>query len=232
MQLQKLAALALAFASAASAGTQSVFSTQPGSTVIGAALSPSGTLFTAARDSNALFEYSSTCVPSTFATVSSPYGIAINSAGDIFVGANSGFNIDEYTPQGVESAFGTPGQEDFSLAVDASGDLFEGDVERQHLRIYSRRRPHHLCFRNRRGCRWTCLRRRRQSSRTESLNPASNPFGSFLPRAYKAPSLRGSICRKELWICRPLRRPNRARRFFSASGLYGSSSRNLADVGL
>ena len=138
------AVLALAYSSAASAGTiyvidslggdvysysstgvRSVFSNQVGTTEIGAAFNSSGTLFTAARDSNAIDEYSSTGAESVFASVTGPYGIAVNAAGDVFTGADDGGTIMEYTPSGAGSVFAT-GQQVYSLAFDSHGDLFEG----------------------------------------------------------------------------------------------------------
>ena len=138
------AALALAYSSAALAGTiyvvddsagdvysysstgvRSVFSTQVGFSDIGAAFNSSGTLFAAARDSGAIDEYSPTGVESVFASVASPYGLAVNSAGDVFTGASFGLNIIEFTPSGTASVFAT-GQQVYSLAFDSHGDLFEG----------------------------------------------------------------------------------------------------------
>lgn len=58
----------------------SVFSNQPGQTVIGIPFNSSGTLFGAAQ----------------------PYGLAIDASGDVFTGGNSSSQILEYGP--VEEA--------------------------------------------------------------------------------------------------------------------------------
>src|ERR1700704_330606 len=86
------------------AGVRTVFSNQPGSTVLQMAFDGAGNLFAAARDKNAIYEYSSAGVRSTFATVSSPYGLAIDSSGNVYTAANSG-TIMKYTPGGTGSVF-------------------------------------------------------------------------------------------------------------------------------
>jgi hypothetical protein len=110
----------------ASNGTPSVFSNQPGTTVIGMAFNSSGTLYAAARDSNAVYSYSLAGVRTTFATVTSPFGLAVDSFGDVFVGANFGASIVKYTPGGSSSVFAT-GTSVGAMTFDANGNLFESD---------------------------------------------------------------------------------------------------------
>lgn len=108
------------------AGTRSTFSNTPGTTAIGMAFNSSGTLYAAARDSNAVLKYTPAGVESTFFSVSSPYGLAVDSAGNVYTGANFGSSIIKITPGGSSSTFATGTGVD-SLAFDASGNLFEAD---------------------------------------------------------------------------------------------------------
>jgi sugar lactone lactonase YvrE len=109
-------------------GTPSVFSNQPGSTVIGMAFNSSGTLYAAARDSSAIYAYSPGGVRTTFATPSNPVGLAIDALGDIFTTTQfGGGQILEYTPQGASSVFANSANA-ASMAFDGSGNLYTGSL--------------------------------------------------------------------------------------------------------
>jgi sugar lactone lactonase YvrE len=108
------------------AGVRSTFSTNAGLTAIGMAFDSAGTLYAAARDSNAILKYTPAGVESTFASVTSPYGLAVDSSGNVYTGANSGSTINEYSPAGAVSTFSTNGDSVQSLVFDSQGNLFEG----------------------------------------------------------------------------------------------------------
>ena len=108
-------------------GTPSVFSNQPGSTVIGMAFDSSGNLYGSARDNSAIFEWSPLGVRSTFASVPNPYGMALDAFGNVYVGANFGNQINKYSPGGSLLGVFATGTNVQSLAFDGHGNLFEGD---------------------------------------------------------------------------------------------------------
>lgn len=99
-----------------------------GGTLNALAFNSSGTLYASDRDNNKISAYTPAGVQSTFATVSSPYGIAVDSSGNVYTGAGSGQTIMKYTPGGAGSVFATgqnigPGD----LAFDANGNLFAAE---------------------------------------------------------------------------------------------------------
>jgi hypothetical protein len=121
------------------AGSDTTFSTQPGSVVTGMAFSYEGVtpvLFVAAKASNEIYSYSLSS-PGTqvgFESVTAPIGLAIDQNGNVYTGASSGHQLEEYASSGgagtaleTKNPNSTKTLSVDSLTVDFAGDLFEAD---------------------------------------------------------------------------------------------------------